>query len=107
VEGTDGLERGRLPYSRPDVILPVSLGAEVSLRLEGRGHIKLFAVLEDGARCYLRNMEVRAGALILFREVREWIRVEANNGPLSFDSLCQVFGMDGAQMRMPSNGVSL
>jgi hypothetical protein len=55
----------------------------------------------------LPEWKSEAGALILFREVREWIRVEANNGPLSFDSLCQVFGMDGAQMRMPSNGVSL
>jgi hypothetical protein len=60
----------------------------------------MFAVLEDGVRCYLKNMEARSRrARILFLEVRDWIRADTNKGPFSFDLLCQEFGMDGAQVR--------
>jgi hypothetical protein len=101
VEGTDSLEK-RLPtLFASDVALPVQYHWALRHRCGLEGERKLmFAVLEDGVRCYLRNMEARSPqARILFLEVRDWITAETNNGPFSFDLLCQEFGMDGAQVR--------
>jgi len=60
----------------------------------------MFAVLEDGVRCYLKNMDAssRRGR-ILFFEARDWMNAESNHGPFSFELLCQEFGMDGGQVR--------
>jgi hypothetical protein len=60
----------------------------------------MFAVLEDGVRCYLKNMDAssRRGRT-LFLEVRDWMIAESDDGPFSFELLCQEFGMDGGRVR--------
>jgi hypothetical protein len=49
--------------------------------LEGERKL-MFAVLEDGVRCYLKNMETRSRRRRnLFFEVRDWKEAEDNDGP--------------------------
>jgi hypothetical protein len=60
----------------------------------------MFAVLEDGVQCYLKNMDARSRRQrILFFEVRDWMKAGRNNGPFSFELLCQEFGTEGSRVR--------
>jgi hypothetical protein len=67
--------------------------------LEGERKL-MFAVLEDGIRCYLKSMDAKSRRRrTLFFEVRDWMEAEGNNGPFSFELLCQEFGMDSSRVR--------
>ncbi len=60
----------------------------------------MFAVLEDGIRCYLKNRDARSRrGRILFYELRDWMKPDCDNGPFSFELLCHEFGMDGSKVR--------
>ena len=46
----------------------------------------MFAVLEDGVRCYLKNMDARSRRQrILFYEVLDRMKSGCDNGPFSFE----------------------
>ena len=65
----------------------------------------MFAVLEDGVRCYLKNIDARSRRRrILFFEVLDWMKPDADNGPFSFELLCQEFGMEGSRVRNALKG---
>ena len=60
----------------------------------------MFAVLDDGVRCYLKNMGAKSRQRrILFFEVQAWMKAEHNHGPFSFELLCQEFGMESSRVR--------
>jgi hypothetical protein len=100
VENTEGLDE-TLSVFAPAVILPAQYYSTLRHRAGLEGERKLmFAVLEDGVRCYLKNMDARSRRQRnLFFEVRDWMEADGNNGPLSFDLLCQEFGMDSSRVR--------
>jgi hypothetical protein len=65
----------------------------------------MLAVLEDGVRCYLKNMHaVSPRKRNLFFEVREWIHAKDNDGPFSFELLRQEFGLDSSRVRNALEG---
>lgn len=100
MEDTEGVDETLPGVFAPRIILPTQYWA---LRrrtcLDGERKL-MFAVLEDGVRCYLKNMDARSRhRRILFFEVRAWMEAEGNNGPFSFELLCQEFGMESSRVR--------
>jgi hypothetical protein len=100
VESTEGLDETPPGAFAPAIILP-SQNRALSSRTCLDGERKLmFAVLEDAIRCYLKNVDARSRrGRILFFEVRAWMEGQDNNGPFSFELLCQEFGMNSSQVR--------
>jgi hypothetical protein len=105
VESTEGVDETLPGAFAPAVILPTQYWA-LRHRTSLDGERKLmFAVLEDGVRCYLKNMDARSRrGRILFYEVRDWMQTEGNKGPFSFELLCQEFGMDSSRVRNALEG---
>jgi hypothetical protein len=104
VESTEGLDE-TLSVFAPAIILPTQYwGFRHRTGLEGERKL-MFAVLEDGVRCYLKNMDAKSRRRrILFFEVRNWMEAQGSNGPFSFELLCQEFGMDSSQVRNALEG---
>ena len=101
--GTDPMEIANGMYPRePDV-----LAAEDFFETFGRGRGKLgreqlllFAVLEDAVACYQRY----AGAhdpqgQQLFQETREWLLSTDQGSLFTFESICDVLGIDADYLR--------
>jgi len=107
VESTEVLEETLPGVFTSAIILPSQYYWALGHRTCLDGERKLmFAVLEDGVRCYLKNMDANSRRRrILFFEVRDWMKAEASKGPFSFELLCQEFGMDGARVRNALEGL--
>jgi hypothetical protein len=101
VESTEGLDETLAGVFAPAIILPAQYYWALGHRTCLEGERKLmFAVLEDGVQCYLKNMDAKSRRRrILFFEVRDWMKAERNNGPFSFELLCQEFGMESSRVR--------
>jgi hypothetical protein len=60
----------------------------------------MFAVLEDGIRCYLSNMNAtRPSRRQQFEEAEAWIEDRREVSPFSFETLCNVFEIDADKLR--------
>jgi hypothetical protein len=60
----------------------------------------MFAVLEDGVRCYLANMQATRPRLRrLFEEAKTWIEDRKAIGPFAFETLCNTFDIDAERLR--------
>jgi hypothetical protein len=61
----------------------------------------MFAVLEDGIRCYLANMNAaRPSRRQRFEEAKAWIEDRRDVAPFSFETLCTTFDIDADKLRM-------
>jgi hypothetical protein len=100
MENTEGLEEPLSSVFAPAIILPTQYWAlKRGAGLDGERKLML-AVLEDGIRCYLKNMNAKSRRQrILFFEVLDWMKPEGDDGPFSFDLLCHEFGMEGSRVR--------
>jgi hypothetical protein len=87
------------------IILPTQYYWALRHRTSLDGERKLmYAVLEDGLKCYLKNMDSKSRrGRILFFEVRNWMKAK-DYGPFSFEMLCQEFGMKSSQVRNALEG---
>jgi hypothetical protein len=60
----------------------------------------MFAVLEDGVRCYLANMHATRPRLRQrFEEAKAWIEDRKAIGPFAFETLCTTFDIDAERLR--------
>jgi hypothetical protein len=60
----------------------------------------MFAVLEDGIRCYLANMHAtRPSRRQRFEEARAWIEDCDDASPFSFETLCTTFDINAQKLR--------
>jgi len=60
----------------------------------------MFAVLEDGIRCYLVNMNATRPSLRKrFEEAKAWIENRTDVGVFSFETLCNTFDIDAERLR--------
>jgi hypothetical protein len=60
----------------------------------------MFAVLEDGIRCYLANMHAtRSSRRRQFEEAKAWIESRGDIGPFAFETLCSTFDIDPEKLR--------
>jgi hypothetical protein len=60
----------------------------------------MFAVLEDGIRCYLANMHAtRPARRRQFEEAKAWIENRRDIGAFAFETLCQTFDIDPEKLR--------
>ena len=100
MENTQGLEESLSSVFAPAIILPTQYWAlKRGIALDGERKL-MFAVLEDGIRCYLKNMNAKSRRQrILFFEVLDWMKGKDQYGPFSFDLLCEEFGMEGSRVR--------
>ncbi len=100
MESTEVLDETLPGALAPAIVLPTQYWALRNRTcLDGERKL-MFAVLEDGVRCYLKNMDARSRqGRILFFEVRAWMEAEGSNGPFSFELLCQEFGMESSRVR--------
>jgi hypothetical protein len=61
----------------------------------------LFALLEDGIRCYLRyrDAERNSPQRLEFIEAANWINSESDDGPFAFVNVCEALGIDPSHLR--------
>ena len=60
----------------------------------------MFAVLEDGVRCYVANMHATRPRLRrMFDEAKAWIEDRKAIGPFAFETLCTTFDIDAERLR--------
>jgi hypothetical protein len=106
VESTEGLDETLPGVFAPAIILPTQYYWTLRHRTCLEGERKLmFAVLEDGVQCYLKNRDAKSRRRrVLFFEVRDWMKAGGNNGPFSFELLCQEFGMESSRVRSALEG---
>src|SRR5579859_3378889 len=100
MENTEGLEEPVSSVFAPAIILPTQYWAlKRGTALDGERKL-MFAVLEDGIRCYLKNMNAKSRRQrILFFEVLDWMKAKDKYRPFSFELLCEEFGMEGSRVR--------
>jgi hypothetical protein len=67
--------------------------------IEGERRL-MFAVFEDAIRCYVMSMSSKSPARRReFEEVRSWMELRGYHSVFSFDSLCDLFDVDGELLR--------
>src|SRR5260370_27483863 len=98
-----GADGGHDPLLRdliqPQIILPSQYFARTGAGSEIDGELRLLlAVLKDGIRWFLSDAP-RKHRLVL--EAQEWITPPGRTGPLTFDSICEVVGIEAQQLRHP------
>lgn len=101
MESTEGLNESLPVAFAPAIILPAQYyqAFRHGSCLDGERRL-MFAVLEDGIECYLKNMDAKSRhRRILFFQVRNWMEADDADGPFSFELLCQEFGMEGSRVR--------
>lgn len=61
----------------------------------------LFALLEDGIRCYLRyrDAERNSPQRLEFLEASNWINSDDDDGPFAFVNVCEALGIDPSHLR--------
>jgi hypothetical protein len=69
-----------------------------SLEAESR---LLFALLEDGIRCYMRYRGAQRNSprRLEFIEAFDWINSEVDEGPFAFVNVCETLGIDPSRLR--------
>lgn len=68
-------------------------------RVEGEKRL-MCAVLEDALRCFERNLKARSGrARRAFVEAEYWLFKERNDGPFSFEHVCEALGLSPDYVR--------
>jgi hypothetical protein len=97
----DALAGSQAFLNETDALLPVQLygtrrgGAAVqSLKR------LMMAILADAIHCYQRNVDaVTLPKRREFREARDWLFNQRDNGPFSFDTVCYVLATDPGLLR--------
>jgi hypothetical protein len=60
----------------------------------------MMAVLEDALRCFQNNSDAKSGPRKrLFAEAEQWLCGEGNDGPFSFDTVCETLGIEPGFLR--------
>ena len=60
----------------------------------------MMAVLEDALRCFQNNSDAKSGPRKrLFAEAEQWLCGESNDGPFSFDTVCETLGIEPEFLR--------
>ena len=83
-----------LPVQYNDMFRRGSSSADAERRL-------LFALLEDGIRCYLRyrDAERNSPQRLEFLEASTWINSQDDDGPFAFVNVCEALGIDPSHLR--------
>jgi len=76
-------------------------GIRCYLRYRDAERRLLFALLEDGIRCYLRyrDAERNSPQRLEFLEAANWINSEDDDGPFAFVNVCESLGIDPSRLR--------
>jgi hypothetical protein len=60
----------------------------------------MMAVLEDALRCFQNNSDAKSGPRKrLFAEAEQWLCGEGNDGPFSFETVCETLGIEPEFLR--------
>ena len=86
---------------QPDTLLPTQYFEACCAKAHVEPEKRLMlAILEDAVACFQRYIFARDGRLKkMFREAEEWVMEEKSDWIFSFDSICEVLGMDPRYVR--------
>jgi hypothetical protein len=86
---------------QPDTLLPDQYLDTFRRKLHLEPEKKLMlAVLEDAIACYQKYFFARDGkGKALFLEAESWVEERSGEGVFSFDSVCEILGLDPAYLR--------
>src|SRR5574341_83391 len=86
---------------QPDTLLPDQYLDTFRRKLHLEPEKKLMlAVLEDAVACYQKYLLARDGkGKTLFLEAELWVEQKSGDGVFSFDSVCEVLGLDPEYLR--------
>lgn len=97
----DKSEEATTGMFQPDTLLPSQFFA--ALRQKGfvEGEKRLMAaVLADGVECYMKQIDTTdSRGRQLFEDAEAWIFSENRSWFLSFDSICEILGLDPDYLR--------
>jgi hypothetical protein len=92
----------KLPFTfRPDVLLSLEYFDAHRSRSQLEPEKKLMlAILADAVHCFQDNVSAETDRKrALFKEAEEWFREKDGDRVFSFESICDVFGMDAEYVR--------
>jgi hypothetical protein len=86
---------------QPDTLLPEQYLDTFRRKLHLEPEKKLMlAVLEDAIACYQKHLFARDGkGKALFLEAEAWVEQKSGEGVFSFDSVCEILGLDPEYLR--------
>lgn len=86
---------------QPDTLLPDQYFETYRRKFHLEPEKKLMlAILEDAVACYQKYLFARdSKGKALFREAEEWMIANGGNGIFSFDSVCDMLGLDPDYLR--------
>jgi hypothetical protein len=87
--------------SLPETILPAQIELSGRFGVAVGERRLLWAMLLDAATCFYKHRDARNNnGRKLFREAERWIRARDDNGPFSFQAVCDVLGLNAQSVRV-------
>lgn len=96
-----GVDERAFSLFQPDILLPAQYAATMKRRnyLEPEKRLML-AVLEDAIWCFQHSLLARdKKRKVLFSEAEEWLMEENGDALFSFESICEVLGLNPKYVR--------
>ncbi len=86
----------------PDVLLPVQYFAAIKRKKYSCGeHRLLIAIMQDAIECFQKHIHARdSKRRQLYVDAEAWILDPEDEGPFSFDNVCDLLGMNPDYLRV-------
>jgi hypothetical protein len=95
-------EEGLNDLFEPDVLLPVQYFAALKRKKYSCGeHRLLIAIMQDAIECFQKHVHARdTKRRQLYMDAELWVTDQNDDGPFSFDNVCDLLGMNPDYLRV-------
>jgi hypothetical protein len=95
-------EEGLNDLFEPDVLLPVQYFAALKRKKYSCGeHRLLIAIMQDAIECFQKHVHARdSKRRQLYMDAEHWVTDQSDDGPFSFDNVCELLGMNPDYLRV-------
>jgi hypothetical protein len=95
-------EEGLNDLFEPDVLLPVQYFAALKRKKYSCGeHRLLIAIMQDAIECFQKHIHARdSKRRQLYMDAELWVTDQSDDGPFSFDNVCDLLGMNPDYLRV-------
>jgi hypothetical protein len=85
----------------PDILLPIQYFASLKRKKYRCGeHRLLVAIMQDAVECFQKHIHARdSKRRQLYVDAEVWICAEEDEGPFSFNNICELLGMNPEYLR--------